>query len=87
MRQVGQDGGKVLFVGTKKQAQEAIKDEAERSGNYYINQRWLGGTLTNFELSKTCCSYESNRKMEEDGTFTVLPKKKLSNLKRTRTSS
>ena len=48
MRQVGADGGKVLFVGTKKQAQDAIKEEAERAGMYYINQRWLGGTLTNF---------------------------------------
>ena len=48
MRQVGEDGGKVLFVGTKKQAQDAIKEEAERAGMYYINQRWLGGTLTNF---------------------------------------
>ena len=63
MRQVGQDGGKVLFVGTKKQAQEAIKEEAERSGNYYINQRWLGGTLTNFgTIQKRVASYESNRK-------------------------
>ena len=59
MRQVGEDGGKVLFVGTKKQAQDAIKEEAERAGMYYINQRWLGGTLTNFgTIQKTCSTYE-----------------------------
>ena len=63
MRQVGQDGGKVLFVGTKKQAQEAIKEEAERSGNYYINQRWLGGTLTNFgTIQKRVSTSKSYRK-------------------------
>ncbi len=63
MRQVGQDGGKVLFVGTKKQAQEAIKEEAERSGNYYINQRWLGGTLTNFgTIQKRVARMKANRK-------------------------
>lgn len=77
MRQVGQDGGKVLFVGTKKQAQEAIKDEAERSGNYYINQRWLGGTLTNFgTIQKRVARMKQIEKMEEEGTFEVLPKKK-----------
>ena len=83
MRQVGQDGGKVLFVGTKKQAQEAIKEEAERSGNYYINQRWLGGTLTNFEtIQKRVARMKEIEKMEEDGTFTVLPKKKVIQLKK-----
>ena len=57
MRQVGADGGKVLFVGTKKQAQDAIKEEAERAGMYYINQRWLGGTLNKLRYnSKTCCT-------------------------------
>ncbi|MEB2298088.1 30S ribosomal protein S2 [Lysinibacillus xylanilyticus] len=83
MRQVGQDGGKVLFVGTKKQAQEAIKDEAERSGNYYINQRWLGGTLTNFgTIQKRVARMKAIEKMEEDGTFEVLPKKEVIQLKK-----
>lgn len=83
MRQVGQDGGKVLFVGTKKQAQEAIKDEAERSGNYYINQRWLGGTLTNFgTIQKRVKRMKDIEKMEEDGTFDVLPKKEVIQLKK-----
>ena len=83
MRQVGQDGGKVLFVGTKKQAQEAIKDEAERSGNYYINQRWLGGTLTNFgTIQKRVARLKAIEKMEEDGTFEVLPKKEVVQLKK-----
>lgn len=83
MRQVGQDGGKVLFVGTKKQAQEAIKEEAERSGNYYINQRWLGGTLTNFgTIQKRVARLKAIEKMEEDGTFDVLPKKEVVQLKK-----
>ncbi|AVK83194.1 30S ribosomal protein S2 [Lysinibacillus sp. NPDC047702] len=83
MRQVGQDGGKVLFVGTKKQAQEAIKDEAERSGNYYINQRWLGGTLTNFgTIQKRVARMKEIEKMEEVGTFEVLPKKEVIQLKK-----
>lgn len=83
MRQVGQDGGKVLFVGTKKQAQEAIKEEAIRSGNYYINQRWLGGTLTNFgTIQKRVARMKQIEKMEEDGTFSVLPKKEVIQLKK-----
>lgn len=83
MRQVGQDGGKVLFVGTKKQAQEAIKEEAERSGNYYINQRWLGGTLTNFgTIQKRVARMKEIERMEEDGTFEVLPKKEVVQLKK-----
>jgi small subunit ribosomal protein S2 len=49
VRQLGENGGTMLFVGTKKQAQDSVKEEAERSGQYYINQRWLGGTLTNFQ--------------------------------------
>jgi len=81
MRQVGQDGGKVLFVGTKKQAQDAIKEEAERSGMYYINQRWLGGTLTNFAtIQKSVKRMKDIEKMEEDGTFEVLPKKEVVHL-------
>ena len=83
MRQVGAEGGKVLFVGTKKQAQEAIKEEAERSGNYYINQRWLGGTLTNFgTIQKRIARLKEIERMEEDGTFEVLPKKEVVQLKK-----
>jgi len=83
MRQVGADGGKVLFVGTKKQAQDAIKEEAERSGMYYINQRWLGGTLTNFgTIQKRVNRMKAIEKMEEDGTFSVLPKKEVGQLKK-----
>ena len=78
MRQVGEDGGKVLFVGTKKQAQDAIKEEAERAGMYYINQRWLGGTLTNFAtIQKSVSRMKKIERMEEDGTFEVLPKKEV----------
>ncbi|MCG6197996.1 30S ribosomal protein S2, partial [Anoxybacillus sp. LAT_38] len=74
-RELAANGGKMLFVGTKKQAQESVKEEAERTGHYYINQRWLGGTLTNFATIKkrTARLAELNR-MEEDGTFDVLPK-------------
>ncbi|RNF40608.1 30S ribosomal protein S2 [Planococcus salinus] len=83
MRQVGEEGGKVLFVGTKKQAQDAIKEEAERSGNYYINQRWLGGTLTNFgTIQKRVNRLKQIERMEEDGTFEVLPKKEVVQLKK-----
>jgi small subunit ribosomal protein S2 len=83
MRQVGEDGGKVLFVGTKKQAQEAIKEEAERAGMYYINQRWLGGTLTNFgTIQKRVARLKEIERMEEDGTFSVLPKKEVVQLKK-----
>jgi small subunit ribosomal protein S2 len=83
MRQVGEEGGKVLFVGTKKQAQDAIKEEAERSGNYYINQRWLGGTLTNFgTIQKRVSRLKQIERMEEDGTFEVLPKKEVVQLKK-----
>ncbi|WP_019413980.1 30S ribosomal protein S2 [Paenisporosarcina sp. TG20] len=83
MRQVGADGGKVLFVGTKKQAQEAIKEEAIRSGMYYVNQRWLGGTLTNFgTIQKRVNRLKAIEKMEEDGTFDVLPKKEVVQLKK-----
>ncbi|AQQ53731.1 30S ribosomal protein S2 [Planococcus lenghuensis] len=78
MKQVGEEGGKVLFVGTKKQAQDAIREEAERSGNYYINQRWLGGTLTNFgTIQKRVKRMKDIERMEEDGTFDVLPKKEV----------
>ncbi|MFC5558088.1 30S ribosomal protein S2 [Ureibacillus thermophilus] len=83
MRQVGANGGKVLFVGTKKQAQDAIKEEAERSGNFYINQRWLGGTLTNFDtIKKRVARMKEIEKMEEEGIFDVLPKKEVMKLKK-----
>lgn len=72
------DGGKVLFVGTKKQAQEAVKEEAERCDQYYVNQRWLGGTLTNFKtIRKRISKLQSLYKMEEDGEFAKLPKKEV----------
>lgn len=75
---MAQEGGKVLFVGTKKQAQESVKEEAERCGMYFINQRWLGGTLTNFEtIQKRIARLKELEKMQEDGTFDVLPKKEV----------
>ena len=78
MKNLAQDGGKVLFVGTKKQAQDTIRDEAIRSGMYYVNQRWLGGTLTNMQtIQKRVNRLKDIEKMEEDGTFDVLPKKEV----------
>lgn len=72
------DGGEVLFVGTKKQAQDSIKEEAERCGMYYVNQRWLGGMLTNFETIKTrIARLKQLEEMQENGTFEVLPKKEV----------
>ena len=71
-------GGNVLFVGTKKQAQDAIKEEATRCGGYYVNARWLGGMLTNFRTMRTRIDRLAQlRKMEEDGTFAMLPKKEV----------
>lgn len=81
VKDVAANGGSVLFVGTKKQAQESVKDEAERAGMYYVNQRWLGGTLTNFEtIQKRIQRLKDIEKMREDGTFDVLPKKEVVNL-------
>lgn len=78
VKNLAQDGGKVLFVGTKKQAQDTIRDEAIRSGMYYVNQRWLGGTLTNMQtIQKRVNRLKDIEKMEEDGTFDVLPKKEV----------
>ena len=75
------EGGEILFVGTKKQAQECIREEAERCGMYYVNQRWLGGMLTNFTTIKTRVARLKNlEKMQEDGTFDVLPKKEVAKL-------
>ncbi|MGG3451308.1 MULTISPECIES: 30S ribosomal protein S2 [Bacillaceae] len=83
VREVADDGGKVLFVGTKKQAQDSVKEEAERSGMYYVNQRWLGGTLTNFStIQKRVQRLKNIEKMQEDGTFDVLPKKEVVKLKK-----
>ena len=77
------DGGKILFVGTKKQAQEAIKSEAERCGMYYVNERWLGGMLTNFKTIKSrIARLKEIEAMSEDGTFDVLPKKEVIELKK-----
>ena len=77
------DGGTILFVGTKKQAQDAIKAEAERCGMYYVNQRWLGGMLTNFKtIESRIARLKAIEKMSEDGTFEVLPKKEVIELKK-----
>ena len=77
------DGGTVLFVGTKKQAQEAVKTEAERCGMYYINERWLGGMLTNFKtIQSRIARLVEIETMEQDGTFDVLPKKEVAQLKK-----
>ena len=77
------DGGKVLFVGTKKQAAEVCREEAKRSGMYYMAERWLGGTLTNFgTIRKRVRRLEEIEKMEENGTFEKLPKKEVIGLKK-----
>lgn len=82
IKEVAGEGKDVLFVGTKKQAQEAIKDEAIRSNMHFVNNRWLGGMLTNFGTIKTRIKrLEAIEKMEEDGTFEVLPKKEVIKLK------
>jgi small subunit ribosomal protein S2 len=74
--------GDILFVGTKKQAQDSIKEEAERCGQFYVNNRWLGGTLTNFKTIKTrVARLLELRRMEEDGYFDLLPKKEVAKLK------
>ncbi|WP_067729988.1 30S ribosomal protein S2 [Oceanobacillus damuensis] len=81
VKEIASNGGTILFVGTKKQAQDSVRDEAIRSGMYYVNQRWLGGTLTNFQtIRKRINRLKSIEKMEEDGTFEVLPKKEVVNL-------
>ncbi|WP_170007388.1 30S ribosomal protein S2 [Bacillus fonticola] len=83
VRDLAADGGNVLFVGTKKQAQESVKDEAKRAGMYYVNQRWLGGTLTNFEtIQKRIQRLKKIERMAEDGTFEVLPKKEVVGLRK-----
>ena len=78
VRDLSANGGNVLFVGTKKQAQDVIKEEAARCGGYYVNARWLGGMLTNFRTMRTRIDRLAQlRKMEEDGTFAMLPKKEV----------
>ena len=82
IRSVAADGGEILFVGTKKQAQETIKEEAIRVGMHYVDARWLGGMLTNFKTIKKRIERLSQlHKMEEDGTFDLLPKKEVIGLK------
>ena len=83
VKEVVANGGSILFVGTKKQAQDSIKIEAERCGMYYVNQRWLGGMLTNFDTIKSRIKrLRDIEKMSEDGTFDVLPKKEVTQLKK-----
>ena len=82
VKQIVEDGGEVLFVGTKKQAQEAIENEARRCNMHFINQRWLGGMLTNYKtIRKRVDRLHELGKMEEDGIFDVLPKKEVIKLK------
>ena len=78
IKDVAEQGGEVLFVGTKKQAQDSIKEEAERVGMYYVNARWLGGMLTNFNtIQKRIERLAQINQMEESGTFELLPKKEV----------
>ncbi len=80
---IASEGGRVLFVGTKKQAQDPVVEAATRSGQYYVNQRWLGGTLTNFKtIKRSIKKLQDLYKMEEDGTFGVLPKKEVIGLRK-----
>ena len=82
IKEVAANGDDILFVGTKKQAQDSIKEEAERVGMYYVNARWLGGMLTNFKtIKKRIERLNQLKKMEEDGTFDLLPKKEVAKLK------
>ena len=75
LKKIAEDGGKVLFVGTKRTSQEIIREEALRSGSFYVTNRWLGGTMTNFKtVQKSIKRLKDIEKMEEDGTFEVLPK-------------
>ena len=83
VKNIAANGGTILFVGTKKQAQDAIKEEALRCGMFYVNERWLGGMLTNFRTIKTrIARLKEIEKMSEDGTFDVLPKKEVIQLKK-----
>ena len=83
VHEIAENGGNILFVGTKKQAQDAIKEEAERAGMYFVNARWPGGMLTNFKtIRKSLARLANIHKFEEDGTFDLLPKKEVSSLKK-----
>ena len=83
LNKIATEGGKVLYVGTKKQAQEVCREEAERSNMYYMTERWLGGTLTNFKtIRRRVNRLEEIEKMEKDGTFEKLPKKEVVGLKK-----
>ena len=83
MKKIAEEGGKVLFVGTKKQAQEAAEECAVRTNNYFMNERWLGGTLTNFKTIRSRVRrMDDIDKMEEDGTFNLLPKKEVIQIKK-----
>lgn len=78
IRSVAEENGTILFVGTKKQAQDSVAEEAARCGQYFINQRWLGGTLTNFQtIQKRIDRLHELERMEQDGTFELLPKKEV----------
>ena len=78
VRDTAANGGTILFVGTKKQAQDAVREEAEKAGMYYVNARWLGGMLTNFKTMRTRIDRLTQlRRMQEDGTFDMLPKKEV----------
>lgn len=82
VRDTAANGGEILFVGTKKQAGDSVKEEAERCGMHYVNARWLGGMLTNFKtIRRRIERLAQLRKMEEDGTFELLPKKEVIKLK------
>ena len=83
LKSIVDEGKTVIFVGTKKQAQECVKEEAERCGMYYVNQRWLGGTLTNFKTIRTRVNrLKELEAMEQNGTFEMLPKKEVLDLKK-----
>ena len=83
LKEIAANGGKVIFVGTRKQASEAVKEEALRSGSFYVNERWLGGTLTNFKtIRRRVKRLEQIEKMEKDGTFDLLPKKEVVHIKK-----
>ncbi len=83
VKEIAENGGKFLFVGTKKQAQEAAEESAVRTEMYFVNERWLGGTLTNFKTIRSRIKrMEDIEKMEEDGTFALLPKKEVIEIKK-----
>ena len=83
VRQIAAEGGSILFVGTKKQAQDAIREEALRCEQYYVNTRWLGGMMTNFKtIKKSIAKLNNLQKMAEDGTYDLLPKKEVAALQK-----